>query len=119
MDRHKLWRAVGYDYEQLRALAPVGYEPSVEVFLVGRRDPVEIGYVETRDGDDDPWIRLEALNRAASDRTEGIAHRDDYWIHVHESFVERVEIHFRQSGSVPVGFSHRVADDLSVGTAAD
>ena len=47
MDRHKLWRRVAYDYEQVKEIAPEGYEPVVEVFLVGRAEPVELGFVET------------------------------------------------------------------------
>lgn len=74
-DRHKLWRLVEYDYAQLIKKAPEGYEPVVEVYLLGRAEPVEIGFVETRDSPDGgTLVRLEGLNRDAEERAEGRAH---------------------------------------------
>jgi hypothetical protein len=94
-DRHTLWRLVEHDYAQLTATAPDGYEPEVLVYLVGRDDPVEIGWVETRDARHGTLARFEALNRLEADRADGKAHPSDYWVHVNESFISRVEIRFR------------------------
>jgi hypothetical protein len=95
-DRHQLWRLIEYDYMQLRQTAPEGFEPVVLVHLVGREEPVEIGHVETRDGAHGTLVRFEALNRLEADRADGLAHPSDYWVHVHESFISRVEISYRR-----------------------
>ena len=113
MDRHTLWRRVAADYEQLKARAPDGHEPIVEVFLVGRDEPVEVGIVETRRGDDDSWVRFEAINRSVEGA--GGADRpldpDDRWVHVYEGFIQRVEISFRGVGARSLGFSHTLNED--------
>jgi hypothetical protein len=119
MDQHMLWRKVAHDYEQLKERAPADYEPSVEVFLVGRQAPVEIGYVETSNAHDNPWIRLQGVERGASEQVDGTLGPKDYWVHVHERSVERVEIRFRRADAGPIGFAHRVADSLSDGSDGD
>ncbi len=43
--RHKLWHIVGNNVRVLRASPPEGYAPVVEVFLVGRPEPVRLSYV--------------------------------------------------------------------------
>ena len=118
MDRHRLWRRVVSDYERLKKLAPTGFEPIVEVYLAGRQSPIELGFVRTRRGGDDPWIRFEALNRAAGDHLDGKAHPEDYWVHVHESYVQHVEIRLRRTASaesvdlgVKIGFAYEEVDD--------
>jgi hypothetical protein len=105
MDRHELWRRVEYDYEQLRKFAPDGYEPKVEVFLVGRAEPVEPAFVETRRGADEPWIRFQSsISKPPDDPSK--MQPDDYWVHVHENYVERVEIRFKRTGEKPApGFA--------------
>lgn len=110
MDQHTLWREIAYDYEQLKARAPADYEPTVEVFLVGRQGPVEIGYVETSSDDDNPWIRLQGVERGASEQSDGSLGPKDYWVHVHERFVERVEIRFRRTDAGPISFAHKIAE---------
>lgn len=60
-DRHKLWRRVQHDYEQIKPLAPDGYEPYIQVFLIGRAQPLEPDFVETSRGDDEPWVRFQVL----------------------------------------------------------
>ena len=96
-DRHQLWRLVEHDYKQLKESAPEGFEPVVLVHLVGRAEPVEIGFVETRDAArGGTLVRFEALNRLEADRADGLAHPKDYWVHVHESFISRVEISYRR-----------------------
>jgi hypothetical protein len=113
MDRHKLWRRVSADYDRLKARAPEGHQPVVEVYLTGRDEPVEVGHVETRRGDDDSWIRLEALNRSAEyvDGSDRPLDPDDRWVHVYEGFIERVEISFRGVGAQPLVFSHTLNEE--------
>jgi hypothetical protein len=109
-DRHKLWRKVAYDYEQIKKSAPAGYEPTVEVFLVGRVEPVELGFVETRRGDDEPWLRFES-SKGLIDEPEPKVRPNDYWVHVHENYVERVEVRLRPAGEERAfGFGHRAVD---------
>ena len=117
VDRHALWRNVEHDFRELTKLAPEGYEPVVQVSFAGRVEPVELGWVRTRK--DAPWIRFEAANAARSDESE-TAHADDFWIHVHEGLVERVEIRFRRIGRIGerrVGFRHTIADDADADAA--
>ena len=111
MDRHKLWRRVAYDFEQLAKIAPEGYEPTVEVFVVGREAPVSLGFVETRRGDDDPWVRFESSKGIPREESAAKPTRDDYWLHVHENYVQRVEIRFRRSGEFEFGFRYSVAPE--------
>lgn len=106
MDRHKLWRRVAHDFEQLTKLAPDGYEPSVEVYVAGRGAPVTLGYVETRRGEDDPWVRFESSKGIPPDDPDAKVRREDYWLHVHESYVQRVEIRFRRAGEFEFGFRY-------------
>jgi hypothetical protein len=117
-DRHQVWRLVEADYRRLKEVAPEGFEPIVLVYLIGRVDPVEIGWIETRDAaHGGVLVRLEALNRKAGERTEDVAHPDDYWVHLHESFIERVEISFQRKGASgrasEFGFSNRTASDAA------
>ena len=111
MDRHKLWRRVAYDFEQLAKIAPEGYEPTVEVFVVGREAPVSLGFVETRRGDDDPWVRFESSKGIPREESAAKPTRDVYWLHVHENYVQRVEIRFRRSGEFEFGFRYSVAPE--------
>lgn len=113
MSQHTLWRRITSDYERLKERAPADYEPSVEVFLVGRPGPVEVGYVETSGADDNPWIRLQGVERGASEQVDGSLGPKDYWVHVHERFVERVEIRFRRADAGPTSFAHTIADPPS------
>jgi hypothetical protein len=107
MDRHLLWRRVLYDVERLTAAAPEGFEPCIEVFLAGRETPVEIGYVETHRGPDDPWVRLQAISRTQSGEVRA---PDEYWVHVHESLISRVEIRFIRKGQTATGFGFSYGD---------
>jgi hypothetical protein len=51
MDRHRIWRLVQSNVQSLRDEAPAGYQPIVEVFLVGRAEPVCVGQAQTRRDD--------------------------------------------------------------------
>jgi hypothetical protein len=116
MDRHKIWRRVEDDYQQVKKRAAEGYEPCVFVFLVGRPEPVELGFVETRRAEDDPWVRFEATNPEHPAASEEL-HPGDYWVHVHEGYVERVEVRLRRKGENErtIGFRHAVAEEVAGG----
>ena len=120
MDRHKLWRRVRYDWEQVGKVAPPGHEVVVEVFLVGRPEPIELGYVETRRGDDDPWVRFESSAGIPEDAPDAKAKLTDFWVHVHESYIERVEVRFRriEKQRAAFGFEHREVDPETIVEAA-
>ena len=103
MKRHDLWRRVELDYQEARKRAVKGYEPVVQVFLVGRELPVELGFVETRRGLDESWIRFEAAAPEAAEGDNTIP-RECFWMHVHESSILRVEIIFRPIEKIPLGY---------------
>jgi hypothetical protein len=111
MDRHAIWRRVKFDRDQLAAAAPEGYEPVVAVYLAGREDPVELGWIETHRAPDDPWVRFQLENRAYHDVEPGARHPGDRWVHVHESTILRVEVSYAVAGKRPADFEWRVADD--------
>ena len=107
-----------YDYTQVKAKTPEGYEPHVVVYLHGSSEPVELGHVETHRDPDDPWIRFESLTEEhAGDDVDP----EDRWIHVHESNIARIEVRIRQipldlKDSVSptiVGFSYAETDEPS------
>ena len=111
MDRHLLWRHVNHDVAEATKRAPEGYEAFVQVFLAGRDDPLEVGWVETNRSPDYPFVRFELANDVQS-RTEGDLDHQDRWVHVHENHISRVEVAFRKSGTAPtIGFAHRIVDD--------
>jgi hypothetical protein len=58
MDRHKIWRNVGANYETMSQAAPEGYAPVVEVFLMDRPEPVRLSQVETHRDPEYPWALL-------------------------------------------------------------
>jgi hypothetical protein len=103
-DRHEIWCRVKYDHDILTAKAPEGYEAVVDVFLVGREQPIELGWVETRRAADDPWVRFQQHNRAFDDAEEGKRHPGDVFVHVHESAILRTEVTFKQTGKSPREF---------------
>jgi hypothetical protein len=109
MDRHRLWRRVGSLYDELEKVAPEGFEPVVEVFLVGRDEPVVPAYVETTRVEEYPWVMLQA--RSATDRAGERREPDEYWVHVHESLIARVEVRFVRAGERTLGFGVREVDD--------
>jgi hypothetical protein len=112
VDRHRLWRHVRRDWLACKNRAPDGSAPVVEVYLSGRDEPVVLGFVETSRDPDYPYVRLEVENEL-DDRPEGALDQRDRWIHVHESYITRVEVAFRKQspGGAPLGFGHRIADE--------
>jgi hypothetical protein len=112
-DRHQLWRLVEYDYHQFGGdNAPEGHEAIVLVYLIGRDQPVEIGFVETRDAESGgALVRLQALNRDLANQAPGERrrpHPSDNWVHVHSAMISRVEIVYRkkQTSGQTLGFSY-------------
>ena len=103
MDRHRLWRIVERNFEELQAIAPEGYEVIAEAFVSGREDPIVIGTVETSRSPEVPWIMLNNVAVDPKGRSS-----DQCFVFVQEELVQRVELHFRRKqGSARVGFSQR------------
>jgi hypothetical protein len=81
----------------------------VHVFLFGRSEPIEIGFVEVRkiEGGAEA-VRLEALNDVGDRDQDGSLQPADYWIHTCMSAIAHVEIGFREKSAnrPPVGFGY-------------
>ncbi len=90
MDRRPIWRTLESDYNDVKAKAPDGFEPVVEVFIHGRSEPVEIGRVEAHRDPNHPWVRFESLSE------EYKVHPRDRWVYVAESNIGRIEVRLRQ-----------------------
>jgi hypothetical protein len=103
MDRHRLWRNVTQHHELLQAKAPEGHEAVVEVFVLGREEPIVPAYVETSRSPEYPWAVLQA--RSARDESANTREPDEFWVHVHADLIQRVEIRFVRTGETPIGFS--------------
>jgi hypothetical protein len=95
--------------ESLREEAPDGYRPVVDVFLLGRPEPVRVGQAQTR-RDDFPWTLLIAEINAGGDEPLS---PDDSMIFVQEHHIERIELRFVpiEPRALDVGFTHRVIDE--------
>jgi hypothetical protein len=94
------------DYNQARERASAGQEPFVRVHLAGQ-EPVILGFVETRKGTSEIWIRFEAESTPLEDGNDTIP-PDCYWVHVPESAILGIEIAYRRSSGVrrpPIGFT--------------
>jgi hypothetical protein len=116
IDRHRLWRDVSSLYAELEQEAPDGFEPVVEVFLVGREAPVEPAFVQTSRSEEYPWVLLQA--RAAADQSGKTREPDEYWVYVDENLIARVEVRFVPKGDRTIGFGVREVDE-SADAAAD
>ena len=106
-DRHKIWRIVANNCRSLKQAAPDGYEPAVEVFLVGRPDPVQSGEVQTTRDPSFPWTLLIAETGGG----DSPPLPNERLVFAPEQYVERIENHLVRSGERPIGFSHRMLDD--------
>jgi hypothetical protein len=115
MDRHRLWRNVSRQFDELEQTAPDGFEPLVEVFLVGRTEPVVPAFVETSRTPEHPWVVFQARSAARDQSPEP----DEFWVHVHENLIERVEIRFVRKGGAPLGFAVCETDERSDATSDD
>ena len=106
MDKHALWRRVGHDFDRMVERAPEGYEPLVQVYLAGREAPVDLGFVTTRKDSDAPWVRFESEAPKATVEADGTIPAAQFWVHVHESAILRVEIVYRRKVGASVGFHY-------------
>jgi hypothetical protein len=117
MDHRRLWGRVRSLYDQLEERAPEGFAPVVQVFLAGREEPVEPAFVQTStDSDVYPWILLQA--RTAADQVGEQRGPDEYWVHVHENLIARIEIRFVRKGERTIGFAVAETDDGASTTAS-
>jgi hypothetical protein len=108
-----LWRRVRHDYDRLLERAPEGYEPLVQVYLAGREAPIDLGFVTTRRGSDEPWVRFEAEPPKHAVAGDEQLPAEQFWVHVHESAILRVEIIYRRKLGMPsVGFHLNETADL-------
>jgi hypothetical protein len=109
VDRHKIWRYVSKNYKELKEASPDGYEPVVEVFLIGRPAPFPLAQVQTVRDPDLPWVLL-----ISTEEGDGDPPRPNHLVWVPEQYVERVEIWLERSEKAGIGFSHRELDEPSV-----
>ena len=108
-----LWRRVRHDYDRLLERAPEGYEPLVQVYLARRGAPIDLGFVTTRRGSDEPWVRFEAEPPKHAVAGDEKVPAEQFWVHVHGSAILRVEIIFRRKLGMPsVGFDLNETADL-------
>ncbi len=58
MDRHRIWRIVRNNLESLQQFAPEAHAPVVDVYVVGRSEPVRLNQVHTSQDPEFPWTLL-------------------------------------------------------------
>jgi hypothetical protein len=104
VSKQVLWRRVRQDYERMVERAPEGFEPLVQVYLAGREAPIDLGWVTTRKGSDEPWWRFESEPPKGATAEDEKLPAEQFWVHVHESAILRVEIIFRRKLGTSVGF---------------
>jgi hypothetical protein len=56
MDRYKVWRIVRNNLATMERESPEGYTPVVDVFIVGRAEPVRLNRVEMSREPEFPWV---------------------------------------------------------------
>jgi hypothetical protein len=91
-DAHKIWRIVRNNLESLKQAAPEGYAPVVDVYLVGRSEPVRLGEVHTTRDPAFQWTLLVT-------ETDNIL--EERLVFAPSQYVERVEVPLMPSESVP------------------
>jgi hypothetical protein len=97
---------VGNNERALRGEAPEGYEPLVEVFLIGRQQPVPLAQVQTVRNPDFPWALLISVPEKDSPH--------EHLVFAREETIARVEIRLvRSDRRKSIGFSHHEFDDPS------
>jgi hypothetical protein len=111
MDRHAIWRRVEHDFKHALERRGQGHEPLVLVWVAGRPEPLEIGYVETRRGPEDVWVRLQSGWTPPEDGSKVIPPRT-YWYHVPESAILGVEVAYRRSEGAGIGFVYNDDPDV-------
>jgi hypothetical protein len=98
VDRHRLWRRIVADYEEVKDRCPAGFRPVVRVWLKSRPSPIELGFVRTSRDPDYPWVRFELTKGVRPGEKDKPLPEDATWIYVHENDVERVEISLEKLG---------------------
>lgn len=96
MDRHKLWRRVRSDYEDLKTRAPEGFQPVVLVHLRGKSGPLELGFVRTLRDPEYPWVRFELTEGVRPGQPPRPVNADARWVYVREDDIEYVEMVLRE-----------------------
>jgi hypothetical protein len=107
LDRHEIWRRVQYDWKCANQRRAQGHVPVVLVWIAGRPEPIELGFVTTRRGPDEPWVRFETPGPPAE---TGAIPPGVSWVHVHESAVLAAEVVYRRA-SHGIGFTHTIESD--------
>jgi hypothetical protein len=105
MDRHKIWQIVRNNLDSMEREAPEGYAAAVDIFIVGRAEPVQLNRVETSRDPEFPWVFMTQEVPSAK------ADPGDTVILAPEQNIERIEIRFVRSDETrPVGFSYGTLD---------
>src|SRR4051794_15218175 len=107
VDRHKLWRIVRNELEHQEDHAPDGHEAVVDVYLLGRVEPVRLGIVQTT-RDEWPWVLLQTFS--SGERPPGQYDPDTSIVYAPEAAIARVEIHYVRSQGRKIGFAHEETD---------
>ena len=110
VDRHKIWRIVRSNYQELKDGAPDGYQAVVDVYLLGRPMPVRLDVVQTTRDREFPWVFL--VPEGDSEVLPGPSRR----ILVPEQHIERIEIYLERlpgesARRQSLGFSYEVIED--------
>lgn len=82
---------------------PEGYALIVEVYVLGREDPVQLGVVETSRADDRPWTWLQAAGsaHASANVSERRPHPDGEWTFLPEQHIVRVQLRYVREIDAP------------------
>jgi hypothetical protein len=104
MDAHKIWRIVRGNLQEMQEAAPEGYRSVVDVFVLGRPEPVRLNYVETTRDPSFPWVYL------IPEYEEPVEERR---LLVPKQHIERIEIHLvpAEGRRQETGFSYGTIDE--------
>jgi hypothetical protein len=109
VDRHKIWRIVHNNHLELKETAPDGYRAVVDVYLLGRTEPVRLDAVQTTRDPDFPWVFLVPESDATTSEPR---------ILVPEHHIQRIEVALiaeppdeTERERPRLGFVYQVIDD--------
>jgi hypothetical protein len=96
VDRHGVWRRLRWKLATLEQRAPSGWGVKIEVYLIGREDPIQLGTVDTSRAKDEPftWIQAAGSVLASSDPDSRMPHPEGEWILVADAHVSRIEVRY-------------------------
>jgi len=96
IDGNPIWRQFKNKVEVLQRKAPGGYRLAGRLFMFGREEPLELGFVETSrtPGQTWTWLQAEGSVKAHEDEAQRMPHPDGEWIFLPESSIARVELHY-------------------------